>query len=84
MSDLFGNHIVGFPTRWLIYIYIYSWNASLFCFVFHAYVTVIEPSEINVFHQTFVSFFKHEKLNVSNDQELIQRELKPHPINPDG
>ena len=20
MSDLFGNHIVGFPTRWLIYI----------------------------------------------------------------
>ena len=19
MSDLFGNHIVGFPTRWLIY-----------------------------------------------------------------
>ena len=22
MSDLFGNHIVGFPTRWLICIYI--------------------------------------------------------------
>ena len=22
MSDLFGNHIVGFPTRWLIYIFI--------------------------------------------------------------
>ena len=21
MSDLFGNHIVGFPTRWLIYVY---------------------------------------------------------------
>ena len=21
MSDLFGNHIVGFPTRWLIIIY---------------------------------------------------------------
>ena len=20
MSDLFGNHIVGFPTRWLIYL----------------------------------------------------------------
>ena len=26
MSDLFGNHIVGFPTRWLI-----SFSESLFC-----------------------------------------------------
>ena len=24
MSDLFGNHIVGFPTRWLMYISLLS------------------------------------------------------------
>ena len=25
MSDLFGNHIVGFPTRWLIFFFLTSW-----------------------------------------------------------
>ena len=26
MSDLFGNHIVGFPMRWLIYVFYYFSN----------------------------------------------------------
>ena len=33
MSDLFGNHIVGFPTRRLIYLSDSSWEMSLIAFV---------------------------------------------------
>ena len=30
MSDLFGNHIVGFPTRWLIYKVLSDENQVIF------------------------------------------------------
>ena len=34
MSELVGNHIVGFPTRWLIYIYIYIYIYTVYIYIY--------------------------------------------------
>ena len=43
MSDLFGNHIVGFPTRWLIY---FDGKSGSVCVVSDLFVVKREISEV--------------------------------------
>ena len=55
MSDLFGNHIVGFPTRWL------KFNFTVDIVIFTIKKCI--PS--------FASEFINQKVKLGNDEEIL-------------
>ena len=59
MSDLFGNHIVGFPTRRLNYIDSVTYIMSTICGpIFYMYIDFLYPSLRNENDNSYIAIFE--------------------------
>ena len=66
MSDLFGNHIVGFPTRWLIFWHFKQSVLSSAWFVFITFIMIVTEAAHCTVIVIFLFYILHSPVQVNS------------------
>ena len=72
MSDLFGNHIVGFPTRRLIFSLRYNVDNAVFSYHFHGHPPKVIPKQVNDGCSRSEIFVFHDSRDVIQAKSAVQ------------